>query len=118
MNMAAEVKVGVADYWAARGTLPASNAAAGIAANATNLQGNYVSSINVTNGRIDIQYGLRANGNVSGSVLSIRPLQNTAGSLVWVCGTAASPGSSTTPTGGLSDATTVLGKFLPTDCRS
>jgi prepilin-type N-terminal cleavage/methylation domain len=117
LNLAAEAKVAVADFWAARGTLPATNAAAGMSAPA-DITGNYVTSLTVTNGQVSLVYGNRANTNISTKIVALTPRQNAAGSLVWICGTAAAPTGATPITGVGADTTNVPAKYLPTECRS
>jgi type IV pilus assembly protein PilA len=116
LNMAAEAKTAVGDYWSSKGTLPSNNTQAGMS-QASSLTGNYVTSISMTNGAITITYGNRVNKKVVGQTLGLTPYQNAAGNIVWVCGTAAAPSGASAISGGGTATTNVPGKYLPTDCR-
>lgn len=123
LNLAAEAKGAVADFYAARGRLPANNSSAGLAASGS-ITGNYVNDVTVANGQVVITYGNRANAKIteaSKNKLALNPTGNGAKEIVWVCGKAAAPsgtatsnlGSTTPP----ADATLLELKFLPADCR-
>lgn len=117
MNLAAEAKQTIGDFWSSRGRLPPNNASAGLAA-AASITGNYVTNLTVNNGRITLTYGNRANSNINTKKLSLTPNQNQAGGLVWVCGKATAPSGASTITGAGTDETDLDLKFLPTDCRT
>ena len=113
MNLAAEVKTAVGDFWANRGRMPGNAISAG-AAQANSYTGNYVSSIAfASGGGIDIVYGNKVNQKISGSTLSIRAGTNSAGQVVWVCGNA----SPQTGAIGATNSTSVDNRYLPSDCR-
>jgi type IV pilus assembly protein PilA len=117
-NLAAEVKQSIGDFHSARGYFPQNNTSAGVAL-MDSITGNYVDRIEVNGGTstgsvINVRYGNRANSNIQGSFLSIRACENAAGGIVWVCGSAAAPaGTSNCGTAN----TTIVGKYLSTDCR-
>ena len=113
LNLAAEVKTAVADFWANRGRLPPNNTSIGGAA-ATSYSGNYVQSITVGTGQIDVVYGNKVNAKISGSTLTLRAGTNGAGQLVWLCGRA--PAQLNTTANG-TDSTNIDNRFLPSDCR-
>ena len=122
LSLAAEAKAAVSDFFSARGQLPASNGDAGVAGSAS-ITGNYVTSVSINNGTITITYGNRASATLEDGVsdqLSLLPMQNAAGSIVWVCGPATAPtGASdiTAPVSAGAVSNTVNPRFLPTDCR-
>jgi len=87
------VKQGVAAYYLRHQKLPDNNAAAALPP-ADKIVGNYVASIAVEQGSINITYGNRTNSNLSGKKLSLRPAVvegYPAVPIAWVCGRAESP---------------------------
>lgn len=121
-NMAAEIKLAASDFWSARGRTGAA-ASIGVAATATSISGNYVSSIAVAGAglrdgsyQVNITYGNRSNEKIHGRILTIRSSSNAAGSLVWICGDAANPPG--VPASVVANATTLEGKFMASDCRN
>lgn len=110
-------RASITDFWNSYGRLPATAASAGVA-NATSLSGNYVSSLDILEGKISITFGNKANlklATTGVNILDITPFAAASGSLVWVCG------KSLPPPGTLKiapdDATTVNPRYLPTNCR-
>ena len=88
MNLSAAAKAAVTEFFQDRGTWPADNNDAGLAAN-TEIQGNYVSQVTVNNdGTIDMTYSnagdQEANAAINGAVLRLSPVTN-AGSVDWNC---------------------------------
>lgn len=129
LTIADGAKTGVQDFYSTRGRLPPVNASAGLATDAS-ITGNYTTKVNVTNGRIQITYGNRANSAIDTKILGIVPVGNAANQIVWVCGGATAPGGTATatnvapgttglfgPTAPGAHGTTVADKFLPTECR-
>ena len=117
LNLASDVKASVAEFRANRGAWPANEAAIGIVNN-TDKSGKYVTSIDVAaTGQITITYGNQANAaNLTGGVLSLSPGLNASNDVVWVCGERAAPaGLAVAPP---AETTTILGKYLPNDCRA
>ena len=57
--MADGAKVPIVDAYTNSGTAPADRIAAGMSPNATDTKGNYVSAVEVTNGRVDITFDSR-----------------------------------------------------------
>jgi len=104
LSLAAAAKAAVTETNASTGTMPASNAAAGLPA-ANTITGNAVTSVSVgANGVISIVYNNTLGGNPSfnGSTITLTPLVNS-GSVTWTCGIGA-------------DATKY--KYVPANCRS
>ena len=76
LNMAAAAKVPIVDAYTTSGTAPADRTAAGMSPNATDTSGNYVSAVQVTNGRLDITFGgPRAHQAIFGKTLSVTPYE-------------------------------------------
>jgi uncharacterized RDD family membrane protein YckC/Tfp pilus assembly major pilin PilA len=81
--------------------------------------GHYATSIEVMNGIILINYGGQANPQLQGQHLAIYPVQNAAGDILWVCGSATPPSFIDPQTvEGQRALTTVGPQFLPTSCHS
>ncbi len=99
LSLASAGKTAVSEYFSANGTLPASNAEAGMAA-AGDISGNSVSGVEVTAGGV-ITVTFSANP-IPNDTLSLTPT-TSAGKIVWDCG----PGT-TNP---------LEGKYLPSSCR-
>ncbi len=106
----------VAAYWAGSGTMPDDNKEAGLPP-ADKLVGNYVRSIVVRDGVIDVEFGNNASGALAGKILTFRPAVVEGTPMVpvaWVCAGA-------TPPGGMSvrgdDRTNVPPAALPVNCR-
>lgn len=75
-------KEGIYQFWSTRGTFPASNGSAGVAA-AASMKGSYVDSITIgANGVIMATYGGKANAKISGQNCTLKPNGNE-GSLTW-----------------------------------
>jgi type IV pilus assembly protein PilA len=97
LNLSAGAKAAISEYFMDTGTLPTSNAAAGVDANIT---GNYVTGVAVgAAGRITVTYGNQANAAILADTLFLTP-STTSGSVVWACSA-----------GGL------LPKHVPSACR-
>jgi type IV pilus assembly protein PilA len=110
-------KVPVALLWATTATMPVNNAAAGLPA-ADQIVNNYISSVAVESGAIQITFGNHANGNIRGKMLTLRPGVIPSSPIVpvaWVCGNAEAPGNMTAM--GLNKTNLAL-KYLPLNCRS
>jgi type IV pilus assembly protein PilA len=120
LNLAADLKAGVAEWYAQNGSWPVDETSLGVAA-PTDKSGKYVEQVAVDNGTIVITYGLQANAaNLATETLSLKPLVSANDDVVWLCGLAGTPVGATESTGGNSGAvaTTVADKYLPASCRS
>jgi type IV pilus assembly protein PilA len=83
----------VAAVWTGTQQMPANNAAAGLPA-PDKMVNNYVQSVTVTDGVIDVTFGNSAHGEIAGRVLTFRPAIVEDAPIVplaWVCGFAAVP---------------------------
>lgn len=79
---------------------------------------NYISSILVHDGAIHVTFGNRANGLISGKVLTIRPAVVEDAPVVpvaWVCGTAEGPNKMTVRG---ENKTNIPSAYLPYACRA
>lgn len=118
LNLAADVKAGVAEWYAQEGEWPTDGTSLGIA-NVTDKSGKYVSQIAVTNGTITVTYGNQANRNIENATLSLKPLVSNNDDVIWLCGQAATPTGANEASTGNSGAvaTSVNAKYLPASCR-
>jgi type IV pilus assembly protein PilA len=114
LNLASDLKAGVAEWYAQEGDYPATLTQLGISGGATAKSGKYVQQIDVAAGVITITYGLQANSNIVGQRLSLIPGVNGNGDIVWVCGRASTPSGASMTGGG---STSVSNKYLPASCR-
>lgn len=128
LSLASDVKAGVAEFTAQTGDWPATLIEAGLGASAVlgDKSGRYVETLDVSNGTIIITYGRDANSKIVGSILSLQPLVNENGDVVWMCGSSIQPlntwdtsggsdGSGTTSDAGTTD---LSDKHMPASCRS
>ncbi|MGD2272274.1 MAG: pilin [Desulfobacterales bacterium] len=115
-NLGEIAKKAVEDYYDARGTLPQSNAAAGLP-QPDKIIGNCVRPVRVIDGAIDITLGNRINKNVDGKTVTVRPaiVEGTpVVPIAWVHGYASVPqGMAAMGT----NNTNVLPRHLPVYCR-
>jgi type IV pilus assembly protein PilA len=123
LTMAAAAKAGVAEYYATKGTWPATNSAAGLGA-ASTIEGKYVDGISITGGGITVSYGNDANkaigtaGGATAKKVQLIPGASANGDVVWKCGLTASFPAGVTAASGATGSTTVPGKYLPSSCRN
>ncbi len=107
LSLADGAKTAVAEYFTNHGTMPVSNAVAGLSTD-TSITGNYVKSVNAANGKIQVTFSKtspqKANAAIDGDVLSISAVTNGGGSISWTCGTT-------------SAGTTIPTKYLPSSCN-
>lgn len=99
LTLAAGAKGAVTEYYSSTNAFPAGNTAAGLAA-ATDIKGNAVTSVTVTNGLIEIVYTGKVDDTKN--KLQLSPLV-VAGSMQWKCKAPATTG--------------VDPKYLPSNCR-
>jgi type IV pilus assembly protein PilA len=105
------------------GVPPGDATEAGVLHDAGNALGDYVASIAISDGRIDILYGDAADSAIAGQVLSLTPYETASRHVVWVCGNAL-PGAGLEPLGFAGGArqaiqaiTTIDRRYLPSACR-
>jgi len=85
LNLAGGAKAAVAEFTMDRGTFPLDNTVAGVAPPAA-IDGNYVTSVTVAGGAINVLYGgsAPAHALLGGSTLTLTPA-TSAGSIEWTC---------------------------------
>jgi type IV pilus assembly protein PilA len=106
----------VAMSWAAVQAFPADNAAAGLPA-PDKIVNNYISSVSVQEGAIQITFGNNVNRNIAGKILTLRPAVVEDAPIVpvaWVCGYAPVPGNMTAKG---ENRTNIPMGYLPVSCR-
>jgi type IV pilus assembly protein PilA len=117
VKLADIAKAPVAAAWAATATLPVDNATAGLPP-ADRIVNNYISSVAIESGAVQITFGNQANANIRGKMLTFRPGVVEGVPIVpvaWVCGNAEAPKNMTAK--GLNKTDLEL-KYLPINCRS
>jgi type IV pilus assembly protein PilA len=106
----------VAAYWAASGDMPANNAEAGLP-DPAKMVSNYVRSVTVSDGVIDVLFGNRAGSAIADKVLSFRPAVVDDAPIVpvaWVCAAGAVPEKMNVRG---QDRTSAPMHVLPVNCR-
>jgi len=119
MSLASAVKASVAERFADTGAWPADLDAIGLDT-ANPPSGKYVGSVNVDNGTVQIQYnGPQANVDAftAGDRLDLRPTISGNGDVIWNCGYKAEEGNDPNSGGSAANGTSVLAKYLPSNCR-
>ena len=123
INMAALAKAALADAFVVNGEAPMNRLAAGMSPTATDTNGKFVESVNVTNGVLVITFGHEAHANINGLNVTLTPYETPELGLVWRCGYAIEP-SGLEPMGfsnGGATATYVAPSvpelYLPASCR-
>ena len=118
LNLASAVKASVGEYFAQNGAWPVGLVVASPALGfVSNPSGKYVTKVDVATGTIVITYGGQANANVAGKLLDLRPTISPNGDVIWTCGKHAIVGADPTVPA-TADATTVIDKYLPSNCRT
>ena len=118
INFAASAKVPIVDAYTNGGVAPANRAATGMTPLATDSRGSYVSSVEITNGRIDVTFGgPMAHQDIFGLILSVTPYETIGNNVVWRCGNAPAPGGSLLIGGAAHRSPTLDVRYLPANCR-
>jgi type IV pilus assembly protein PilA len=110
------VRQSVQAYFTRVHAMPVDNAEAALP-NAAQIVSNVVSGVAVNDGAITVTFGNRANPNLAGKKLTLRPAVVDAAPVVpisWICGRAAVPAGMTVR--GI-DATNLPAIYLPLNCR-
>ena len=120
INMAAVAKTPVVDAYNNFGTAPANRAAAGMPADPTTTSGKYVSGVDISNGRIVVQFGgSGAHQDIIGMEVSLTPYITPGSTVIWRCGDAPEPNRAQLLNGGDAHAVaTVDARYLPSTCRN
>ena len=110
-------KAPLAAAWALTHSFPRDNAAAGLPV-ADKIVSNFVSSVSVDDGAIQMVFGNSANSAIRGRILSIRAAVVDDAPVVpvaWVCGNAPVPGKMTVKG---ENKTDIPARYLPLNCRA
>jgi len=110
------VKAPISGSWATAHAFPVDNASAGLPP-ADKIVNNFISSLSVRDGAIDITFGNRAHGLINGKILTLRPAVVEDALVVpvtWVCGYAAAPDKMTIR--GANNTNIPVG-YLPFKCQ-
>lgn len=101
MSLSTGPKAAVWDFISNTGRFPPNNASAGLAGSGS-IIGSYVSSVDVTGGKVQVAFqGDKTNTAIHDAELVLSPI-TYSGSIAWTC---SNPG------------TTLPGKYLPSSCR-
>ena len=90
LNLAGGAKAAVTEYTMDTGNFPATNSEAGIAGTPGDINGKYVTQVEVgatANGVIEVTYGNDAHALIQADTLLLSPTTN-AGSIEWTCSSA------------------------------
>ncbi len=91
VRLASSLKPAIISHLRNHDVMPISRTSLGLDKNPTDTANNYVKSVDVKNGRLDITFGNRANATIADAILYIVPYQMPDGSIVWRCGSAPLP---------------------------
>lgn len=118
LNFAGSAKVPIVDAYTNGGVAPANRVAAGMSADATDTRGNFVTSVEIVGGRIDITFGgPLAHQDIIGSAMSLTPYETAGNAVVWRCGNAPPPPGVLLNGGAGHVAPTIDTRYLPSNCR-
>lgn len=128
MIFAGTNKTQITDAFLTKGEAPANREEAGLTSDPTDTAGNYVLSLDVVDGRMDVTFGNDAHDLIQNTILRLTPYETGEGAIVWRCGAAPTPtnsGGSALGTMGTSGggnassyaASTIDEDFLPQNCR-
>ncbi|MBT8084904.1 MAG: prepilin-type N-terminal cleavage/methylation domain-containing protein [Woeseia sp.] len=87
LSLSGGAKAAVTEYFQDRGTLPATNAVAGLPDGAA-ITGSYVTKVDVAAGVVTVTYGGKAHSALTGKTITMSPSTASAGSVVWTCASA------------------------------
>ena len=102
---------------------PPDGRSAGLPSVRPQVTSNYVESLEIVDGRIDLRFGVAANPAIAGRTLSLTPFETAAQEIVWVCGNRV-PGPGLQPLGFANGSrravqvlTNIQPRYLPSNCR-
>ncbi|HUO68273.1 MAG TPA: pilin [Gammaproteobacteria bacterium] len=123
LELAARAQRQVAQSYQRDGDPPADREAAGLSAAKNDDRGEYVDSIDIVNGRIDLHFGNAADAAIAGRTLSLTPFESASRDVFWVCGNRVA-GVGLRPLGfangarqSLQVVTPIEPRYLPSTCR-
>ena len=117
MPLADVAKAPIVAAWVLGEPFPADNVAAGLPP-PEKIVNNQIKSVQMQDGAIHITFGNRANGLITGKILTIRPAvveDAPVVPVVWVCGTAETPDKMTVKG---ENKTNIPAAYLPFSCRA
>jgi type IV pilus assembly protein PilA len=119
LGFADSAKVAVSETYTAAGTWPTTNAEAGLAALATDMNSTYVQSVTVgAGGVITVAFNAGVDSAITaGMGLNMTPGLSANGDISWTCNTKAFPGGVTASVAPAAPASAVPAKYLPANCR-
>lgn len=119
LNFAAGAKGPIVEAYTLAGVAPATRVAAGMTPAATDSQGNYVSAVEITDGRVDVTFsGPMAHQDIVGTTLSVTPYESAGRTIIWRCGNSPAPAAGNLLNGGAAHIPATLDpRYLPSVCR-
>jgi len=118
INFATGAKGPIVEAYTLSGVAPANRAAAGMTPAATDSRGNYVSAVEITDGRVDVTFsGPLAHQDIIGMTLSLTPYETAGTTIIWRCGNALAPAGNLLNGGAAHLAATLDPRYLPSSCR-
>lgn len=118
ISFAANAKVPIVDAYLNTGVAPLNREAAGMTSDPEDTRGNYVASVDVDRGRLDIFFGNSSHQAIFGETLSVTPYISTGSVIIWRCGYAPQPpGFALLPDGSDHLDPTFDERYLPSTCR-
>jgi type IV pilus assembly protein PilA len=120
VSIAGSAKTPIIDAFNNTGTPPADRSAAGMTPTPTDTRGNFVASVNVVKGRVDVKFGNNAHQEIFDKTLSMTPYMSGTGSFIWRCGLAPAPGADLLAGGGVETEylpQDIPARYLPKGCR-
>ncbi len=118
LNFASSLKTPIVDAYTVDGTAPANRAAAGMSVNATDSRGNYVSQVDIINGRIEVSFGgAAAHQDIVGKTVSVTPYETPGNVVNWRCGASPPPSGVLLQGSSGHQAPTLDIRYLPSICK-
>ena len=118
LNFASGAKVPIVDAYTNDGVAPADRASAGMTAAAMDTRGNYVSQVDIVDGRIDITFGgPKAHQAIIGQTFSMTPYATPGNTVVWRCGFEPAPAGTLLQGAAAHQNPTIPSRYLPAACR-
>lgn len=118
LNFVTGAKVPIVEAYTLAGVAPANRAAAGMTPLATDTTGNYVSAVEITDGRVDVTFsGPLAHQDIVGKTISLTPYETAGQTIVWRCGNAPAPDGNLLNGGAAHLDATLDPRYLPSSCR-
>ena len=115
--MMAGAKTAICETYLNTGSAPANRTDAGMSANPTDSQGQFVSQVQITNGEIIATYGNNANAKILNKTLVLTPYTTTDESIMWQCNSAAMGKAPSGSAIGGPTAGTLPAQYAPAQCR-